>query len=826
VRLSETKAVLVCLALLLPSTGSVNPRIPDAPAPGQTRFAEQPALAAIRARGVALFQSARYVEAGEAYRHGYEQAVKLGEPRSALRFLNDTGAALLAGFSYRDAVQVFRNARSLAEQLQDGEMSGVISLNLASLYLQMGSLKGALEETHRALRSLETAPGSRYRLEAFAQLAKLKAREGDFESALQFFSGAIREADAQGDIALKAPVLNQLGYEYLDRGRLNEAERAMTEAFRLRVLSRDASIGQSYRALGLLKLAQGDFDSAAVLLDRAIAAAERNPGRVPTWAAYHARGELRMAQHRLPEAVQDFRSALDLAKRWRLEILPADSVRLSAGVGLEQLYSSFIRAAGELCGVVRNESLAREAFEAAEDIRAATLRATTGHEANWRSRLPGDYRKTLAELRSARVALLRGQSSTEREHVEQLRKRLSEMETRAGRPAIAGDLDQPPHLLNSLSQVLRPSEALISFHLDDPYSYSWVVTRGSFSFHRLAGASQLRGQIAQFTRAIRRGSAEWLQSGERLYSELFGQSSARLRSKTHWLIAAGDALLGLPFSSLVIKQGAEGPVFLIEEHALTVVPGARFLALARRSNTADDSSGPFVGVSDAIYNTADSRSPRSPRQEVSLQLPRLAGSAGEVRACARALEPEETSMLLEGAKATRRSLVEALSREPSVIHFATHIVQSADDPPRQLIQLSLLPSGDPDYLGAEEVAGWRLAKPAIVVLSGCASGKPEAQPQVYSLLASPPAPEPPADLALVGLARAWLAAGARSVVVSYWPTPDDTGVLFLSFYKHLRESNGTDPAAALARAQVDMLRSRTWRSVPKYWAAYTIVGRG
>jgi len=53
------------------------------------------------------------------------------------------------------------------------------------------------------------------------------------------FEAAARVADSQGDIALKSLVLNQLGFEYLDKGRLNEADRAMTEAFRLRLLGRD-----------------------------------------------------------------------------------------------------------------------------------------------------------------------------------------------------------------------------------------------------------------------------------------------------------------------------------------------------------------------------------------------------------------------------------------------------------------------------------------------------------------------------------------------------------------------------------------------------------
>jgi CHAT domain-containing protein len=531
-----------------------------------------------------------------------------------------------------------------------------------------------------------------------------------------------------------------------------------------------------------------------------------------------------MAEHRPAEALRDFRTALGMAKRWRLEIVPAESVRMSAGVGLEQLYSSFIRAAGELFQETRQESLAREAFEAAEESRAVGLRAAAGRNANWYRRLPAEYGQTLAELRSARVELLRRQSPAESEHIRSLRQRLAEMEARAGDPVLAQGGDSSPELAGALPRVLGPSEAVISFHLDEPYSYSWVVTHEGLAFQRLAGASHLQRLIDEFREAVRNDSPNAAPLGERLYAELFAAAGAGLRSRTYWLLCVEDGLISLPFASLVVGRRSDRPVFLAERRTLAVLPGAGLLISARRAGApADLEPGHFLGIGDAIYNVADQRASGSGGRGTSLQLPRLAGSAREVAACARAWEPDGAPALLEGATATREALTQALAAGPSVIHFATHFVESGDNPPRQLIQLSLLPGGDPDYLGAEEIATWRLRRPGIVVLSGCASGRPEADEPVYSLLASPPARLPRQEMRLVGLARAWLAAGASAVVVSLWPTPDDAGDLFRSFYRHLRQSGGSDVASALARAQVDTLESKTWCSVPRHWAAYSIV---
>jgi CHAT domain-containing protein len=98
----------------------------------------------------------------------------------------------------------------------------------------------------------------------------------------------------------------------------------------------------------------------------------------------------------------------------------------------------------------------------------------------------------------------------------------------------------------------------------------------------------------------------------------------------------------------------------------------------------------------------------------------------------------------------------------------------------------------------------------IVVLSGCSSSSADALP----------------GAGLMGLTRAWMAAGARGVIASRWPTPDDTGALFTSFYKHLLDGTDAAPAVALQRAQVEMLRSGGWRSKPNYWATYLFMSGG
>jgi CHAT domain-containing protein len=77
----------------------------------------------------------------------------------------------------------------------------------------------------------------------------------------------------------------------------------------------------------------------------------------------------------------------------------------------------------------------------------------------------------------------------------------------------------------------------------------------------------------------------------------------------------------------------------------------------------------------------------------------------------------------------------------------------------------------------------------------------------------------------VGLQRAFLARGARSVLVSLWSVSDEaTELLMRRFYTHwLRDTDVPNKAEALRRAQVDVRRTPGF-AAPRYWAGFQLVG--
>jgi CHAT domain-containing protein len=157
--------------------------------------------------------------------------------------------------------------------------------------------------------------------------------------------------------------------------------------------------------------------------------------------------------------------------------------------------------------------------------------------------------------------------------------------------------------------------------------------------------------------------------------------------------------------------------------------------------------------------------------------------------------------------------MKVLQRNPAVLHIAAHVLFPPQDSGPGVVALALQPGGEIELLTATEIASMRL-KLGLVVLNGCSSAHAPTLP----------------GAGLMGMTRAWLAAGARAVIVTRWAVSDqDDGELFRPFYERLSSvlpsQNRTSVAQLLQQAQVAELRAGGRHANPAYWAAYFCVER-
>jgi CHAT domain-containing protein len=188
-------------------------------------------------------------------------------------------------------------------------------------------------------------------------------------------------------------------------------------------------------------------------------------------------------------------------------------------------------------------------------------------------------------------------------------------------------------------------------------------------------------------------------------------------------------------------------------------------------------------------------------------LPQLPGAETEARWVADRLKVSPVI----GAAATERA-IRAQMATASIVHLATHgFAYASDARARESFVALGADSLHDGLLTAGEILddGALMLAADLVVLSACQTGLGDLKTAEGT----------------IGLPRALLARGARSVLVSLWSVSDDaTRLLMERFYTHwLDDADAPTKAEALQRAARDVRATEGFEH-PRYWAAFQLVG--
>jgi len=165
---------------------------------------------------------------------------------------------------------------------------------------------------------------------------------------------------------------------------------------------------------------------------------------------------------------------------------------------------------------------------------------------------------------------------------------------------------------------------------------------------------------------------------------------------------------------------------------------------------------------------------------------------------------------LVGPAATESQLRAQLP-QASLVHLATHGYAYASDARARDSFIALAPDEEHDGLltVGEVLDEVPELQADLVVLSACQTGLGDLKQAEGT----------------VGLQRAFLARGARTVLVSLWSVSDEaTRLLMERFYTHsLDDADSPTKAEALRRAQQEVRATEGFEH-PRYWAAFQLVG--
>lgn len=375
---------------------------------------------------------------------------------------------------------------------------------------------------------------------------------------------------------------------------------------------------------------------------------------------------------------------------------------------------------------------------------------------------------------------------SERLHLYQSDTRLiSQKKTRKTRKVKEMDITQ-------LRQCLSPEQILLAYFLYKDRLIVFVVTKEQLVTRELSdGVGELERLLPLLHAHLNpRGWSDLQKPPE--------QSVRRLLNKLYDLLVKPVADL-LPPSHGHLTIVPYGPLHKLPFHAL--YNGSRYLI--------EDFQVSYLPASNVLMHLDARKSEQdssSTGKEVSTRPPLVFGFSENGHLQRVNDEAKTIASLLNGqcyleGKATIARLIEQAPGSP-IIHLATHGQSRLDAPNFSYVRLA------DGQLNAIDAFSLDLKACELVTLSGCETG----------LALSGGGDEQ------LGLGRAFLAAGASSLVMSLWPVEDKaTNELMKLFYHYLLK--GESKVQALRAAQCSLLHhTDSTYTHPYFWAAFRLVG--
>ena len=275
-----------------------------------------------------------------------------------------------------------------------------------------------------------------------------------------------------------------------------------------------------------------------------------------------------------------------------------------------------------------------------------------------------------------------------------------------------------------------------------------------------------------------------------LFYELLVHPVSDLLDEAEIIIVPDRSLYRVPFPALLSEKGK----YLPENFRIRVVPSLSTLKLIQ------DSPADYHSQTDAlVVGDPDVGTKVIYRGSIKKDFYPLPGARKEAEMIGRRLGVEP----LLGQHATKPAVIERI-KSASLIHIAAHGNAERGEialaPPASTTEI---PQEDDYLLKMSDIAKVQV-RARLVVLSCCHSGRGQIRAE-----------------GVVGIARAFLGSGARSVLVALWALDDRaTNKLISSFYEHLvREES----ASVSLHAAMKWMRDHGFTKVSS-WAPFMLIG--
>ncbi len=668
-----------------------------------------------------------------------------------------------------EAMEKFKSSLAAARRSGDPLLQASDLVDIGYGSLQSGHYDQALALSQDAAQFAESIQARRQLQLALGNIGWAYVNLGDYDNALANFQAAEQQAKAIEMTDIRVFWLQDAGLAAYKLGNLDEARRydeeALESALTLPAADVADQIANIQTNLALLLIGQGRIDEAKKYSDAAMAAARGSQdANVDAYATF-VRGLVALRQADQPGAER----LLMQARQMTTDL----EIRMDAENALANLYLGRGRPQ-------QAELWYRRSIETFEQNRSSVhdeiLRLSVFAYGDTVYR---DYAEYLIDAHRPAEAL----RLLDRSRARTLEEGLGVADT---------DADAKGKGAADAQIVASKLHAAILFYsLGPEKSHLWAITARETRLFVLPRQREIQSLVQEYQRAIQKSSDPVRAanaSAASLYDALVKPAAAMIPKDSKVFIVPDGVLHGLNFETLLEPDG-NGFKYWIEDVTVTITSSIRILS---RSRTL-----PSIAATRDLLLIGD---PVQAKREFQA----LPNASAEMHRIERHFSPDGQTVFGQ-ARAVPVAYAMSGPDRFRYIHFVAHGTASRSSPLDSAVILSPAPEDPEDFkLYARDIMHHPL-QARLVTISACyGSGL-----RTY------------VGEGLVGLAWAFLRAGAHDVIAALWQADDAaTPLLMDRLYGELQM--GAMPDAALRTAKLALIHSSSVYRKPFYWAAFQL----
>ena len=768
----------------------------------------------------ALFSGGKQAQGLQAAGEALQLWSSLGNRHGIARMRAILGTWAITKGEFETAQCNYKVARPVFREIGNKDDEGSVLNGLGYVSREMGDWQNSLQYYQYAKAIFASVHDQLGEIEAIQGAGKAFTAMKNYRALLPLYQAELRLAHQAGDPLATAYALEDMAAAYEAQSNYARAEtfyRRSLEAYR--TANHLHSEGDVLIRLGHLQATQKKYALAFASLEQANALKEQTGQIEDVAKIQYELASIYRRLNRLQDALPAIEKTIDIIEKQRVTISHFDS-RASYFASVHRYYALYVQVLMLLHWRDTALGFAEKAFDASE-----------------RSKV-----RSLLDLLTA--------SSQDAPCDELLQRQFqAEQETDAGTAEvklIAARSASPTLTIQEVQTEFEGDDTiLLEYALGDERSYLWAINKNRTASHELPPSEQIKKLVEGFRRTLLppqwkdgETAAEYQARARRVHQEfqLYSRQLSRLllgpvalaRVK-RILIVPDGSLQYIPFASLPLPSPTMAEEPLVSRQEVVILPSASVLASLRKAAAKRNPPTATAAIfADPVFEPDDPRlstfrlppnniQERPPALSRAIQdigassyIARLPASRTEANAIAtilRSRDPQGVHIALDFDANRDYVLTHGLAQF-RFLHFATHGVVDTRYPERSGLILSLIDRkgrrGD-GYLRLGDIYNLKLSAD-LVVLSSCES----------------PLGQDLASEGIVGLPRAFLHAGAKSVIATLWKVNDQaTAKLMAGLYARIQR--GESPSSALRGAQLEMVHDEQW-SKPYYWAAFALQG--